>query len=84
METPVNQERHTETPLFKSSYLLKGRTKKNKINEGINWDSNVLHSLITQKRGAARDYGKGEGVVVDLLPGVDSSGASIPSGSMEP
>ena len=57
---------------------------KIRINEGINRDSNVLHSLIRQKCGTARDYGKGEGVVVDLLPGVDSSGASIPSGSMEP
>lgn len=44
----------------------------------------VEQSLIKQKCGiAGRDGKEGGGVVVDLLPGVDSSGASIPSSSVE-
>lgn len=45
----------------------------------------VEKSLIEQKCGiAGKDGGKKRrGGAVDLLPGVDSSGASIPSGSME-
>lgn len=50
------------------------------------YQSNILLlSLIKQRYGLARSKGKdrGGGVPVDPLPGVDSSGVAIPSGSME-
>lgn len=88
-ETPV-REKNTETYFVSVSFnILMKQQMATKINskesEIINWDSNVLcGSRHWLNRNVELQGGMEEaGAVVDLLPGVDSFSASVPSSSME-